>query len=300
MEKKMKKIKSRKAFTIVEIVTVVTIIAILVGILLPAIGAVRRTVLDTKEHAQLGTISLAIQAFKNDYGRYPESDWYNLSNRDYSGAQMLSEALLGWDLLGFHPKSQWCANGKIDNCSTDLYEIVKNGNKNEQEKNLDERIGPYLELDKTKVFHLGDLFDDTISLEDEKTYVISDVYRYKKITNSDTEKREMAGSPVLYYKADTRYTSIYPTANNFNVSIYDYRDNFRVIQAKDQQEKKDGTRASNDDHWLLDPDHFYEYIKDKKIEKTADRDYPYRPDSYILISAGLDGEYGTEDDITNF
>jgi hypothetical protein len=28
--------------------------------------------------------------------------------------------------------------------------------------------------------------------------------------------------------------------------------------------------------------------------------WPYRPDSYILISAGVDGVYGTDDDITNF
>jgi len=28
--------------------------------------------------------------------------------------------------------------------------------------------------------------------------------------------------------------------------------------------------------------------------------WPYRPDSYILISAGADGYYGTADDITNF
>ena len=28
--------------------------------------------------------------------------------------------------------------------------------------------------------------------------------------------------------------------------------------------------------------------------------WPYRPDSYILISAGADGLYGTGDDITNF
>jgi len=27
---------------------------------------------------------------------------------------------------------------------------------------------------------------------------------------------------------------------------------------------------------------------------------PYKPDTFILMSAGFDGEYGTNDDITNF
>ncbi len=42
---------------------------------------------------------------------------------------------------------------------------------------------------------------------------------------------------------------------------------------------------------------FYDYIRDPKI---AARPWPYRPDSYILISAGADGLYGTGDDIRNF
>jgi hypothetical protein len=39
------------------------------------------------------------------------------------------------------------------------------------------------------------------------------------------------------------------------------------------------------------------YIQDPKV--TA-RPWPYRPDSYLLISAGADGLYGTPDDICNF
>jgi hypothetical protein len=30
------------------------------------------------------------------------------------------------------------------------------------------------------------------------------------------------------------------------------------------------------------------------------RPWPYRSDSYLLISAGADGLYGTDDDIRNF
>ncbi len=42
---------------------------------------------------------------------------------------------------------------------------------------------------------------------------------------------------------------------------------------------------------------FYEYIRNPKI---VARPWPHRADSYILISAGVDGFYGTSDDICNF
>jgi hypothetical protein len=38
-------------------------------------------------------------------------------------------------------------------------------------------------------------------------------------------------------------------------------------------------------------------IQDPKITQNV---WPYRPDSYILISAGPDGYYGTADDIHNY
>jgi hypothetical protein len=43
-------------------------------------------------------------------------------------------------------------------------------------------------------------------------------------------------------------------------------------------------------------------LMDQKVYAVYNppRPWPCRPDSYILISAGVDGVYGTDDDITNF
>lgn len=100
-------------FTIVELLTVLAIIAMLVGLLVPALNLVRNIAKETKQKAQLTTIGLALTAFRNDDGDYPRSDWPvpPASPGDYCGAQKLAEALLGWDLLGFHPKSAWRADG---------------------------------------------------------------------------------------------------------------------------------------------------------------------------------------------
>ena len=43
---------------------------------------------------------------------------------------------------------------------------------------------------------------------------------------------------------------------------------------------------------------FYEETWNEKVEISTGR--PYRMDSYILMSAGFDGLYGTRDDIFNF
>ncbi|MCX5635829.1 MAG: type II secretion system protein, partial [Planctomycetota bacterium] len=102
--------KSRKSgFTLVELLTVLVIIALMMGVLLPALNMVRNTAKEARQKAQFATIEQAIMAFKSDYGDYPPS---NNNGGDYGGAQKLTEALMGWDLMGFHPKSEWMSNGR--------------------------------------------------------------------------------------------------------------------------------------------------------------------------------------------
>jgi type II secretory pathway pseudopilin PulG len=99
----------------IEILVVVGIIAILVGILVPAASMVQKTAREVKQKAQFTAIDLGLAAFRSDYGDYPPSSWYyplagTGAPQDYCGAQKLAEALLGWDLLGFHPNSAWRAD----------------------------------------------------------------------------------------------------------------------------------------------------------------------------------------------
>ena len=58
---------------------------------------------------------------------------------------------------------------------------------------------------------------------------------------------------------------------------------------------------ANIQHPLNDPELFYSYDEGGLLNpKITTKEWPHRPDSYILISAGPDGLYGTGDDITNF
>ncbi len=272
--------RKRTGFTLIELLAALGIIALLAGLLIPAMSMVRRTAKETKQKAQFTTIELALTAFKNDYGDYPGSDW--ALGSDYCGTQKLTEALLGWDLLGFHPKSDFRSNGRNDDG-----EFIYDAN---NPIFFDQRRGPYLELATFDAFRLGNisirnpgLFNNTGPLA-PNTFVLCDVFGEKKMMLSNG-KTVRAGAPILYYRANTSAKTIR--------EIYNAQDNDVLIQIKQQADNKEQPLSRPAGQFQ----YFYDYIRDPKISA---RPWPYRPDSYILISAGADGLYGTSDDIRNF
>jgi len=273
-------------FTIVELLTSLAIIAMLVSLLLPALSMVRNIAKETKQKAQFATIEMALIAFKGDYGDYPPSDFGDPPRVDYCGAQKLAEALLGWDLLGFHPDSAWMSDGR-DGSGSQVYRLNLDPTNPDDLKNINERRGPYLELATANAFKLQDLFATTSPLEGN-AFVICDSFGAKPISvGGETVK---AGTPVLYYRANTSSKRIISGLSRER--IYNYLENDLLIKLG---KVTDTTKS----HPLENQAFFYseEFILDPKITTTQ---RPYRPDSYILISAGVDGLYGTSDDITNF
>ena len=276
--------KCRKTgMTLVELLVVLGIIALLAGVLIPSLTMVQRTARETKQKAQFSHIEFALETFKKDYGDYPPSDM-SPGFIDYCGAQKLAEALVGWDLLGFHPRSDFRATGRNDD-GIYVYDA-------DDSILFDQRKGPYLELASDNVFRLGNtanrqgLFMETMPLAPD-TYVICDVFGKQKIKLLNG-RTVTAGSPILYYRANTSEKTLR--------GIYNHLDNDAIVQIKELADNRGDDRhplgRANGDY-----QYFYEYIRDPKIDA---RDWPYRSDSYILISAGTDGLYGTSDDIRNF
>lgn len=282
----------------IELLIVLGIIAILVGLLLPAVTVVRKMARDTKQKAQFATIELALAAFKNDDGDYPPSIWPLPPNpgSDYCGSQKLSEALLGWDLLGFHPKSAWRADGLDAGGGTGTYDPAQTRDANGDgiPDTFDERKGPYLERTGVGVYKLADLFGTNVGPLNPDTFVICDVFGAKKltilkgvdpVTGQPITVNEKAGAPILYYKANT--------SGKILNEVYRVTDDDAIVMAKQQADGREHPLGRPDNQYQT----FYNYIRDPKIMA---RPWPYRPDSYILISAGADGLYGTGDDICNF
>ena len=108
--------------------------------------------------------------------------------------------------------------------------------------------------------------------------------------NTQTGKR--VGMPILYYKANTSNTAHDYTNPDNPDNIYDYRDNQELVGLGKPWD------PTGTGHMLsTDPDKFYESTWNESITSIA---RPYRMDSFILLSAGFDGEYGTPDDVFNF
>jgi type II secretory pathway pseudopilin PulG len=295
--------RKESGFTMVEILTVVGIIAMLVAVLIPTLTMVRRIAKETKQTAQLTAIELALTAFRSGsgYNDYPPSSWQgNPLRTDYSGAQMLAEALVGWDLMGFHPDSAWRSNGEDEDGKL-VYDLT--GTEERKEENLRERRGPYVELGTANAFRLGNisvdkpgLFNDTGAFLAPDTFVICDTFGVRKVQIA-TGRTVRAGTPILYYRANTSRRNI--DDPQYDQRIYNVYDNYSLVDLRSLT--PDGRPGI--DHPLgysLDALYYFDYnggIRDPKVTATP---WPHRPDSYILISAGADGLYGTEDDIRNF
>ena len=296
----------------IEIMVVVGIIAILIGLLIPAVHTVQKMAKETKQKAQFTAIELGLAAFKSDYGDYPPSFWFDpaaagTALQNYCGAQKLAEAMVGWDLMGFHPNSAWRSDG--------LAAGVNNaGIANTVYKEIDtlkRRKGRYVDLEVANPFLLGGgtdaLFPGTVPPLEPRTYVLCDVFTRteRKIQRLDG-KMVSAGTPILYFKANPASLLHEPVAwTQTSNCIYDARDNAPILNlglvadgalppaSRRQHDLAPGIRPGTTSFEYF----YYDYTRDVRIQ---DRRWPVRPDSYLLISAGMDGIYGTEDDIRNF
>ncbi len=298
-----RQLNKKAAFTIVELLTVMSIIVILIGVLLPALAGVRRYASKVKQMAQFHSIEAAVELFNNEFDGYPPSSAEDSEGDGYCGAMKLCEAMMGQDMLGFHTNSIYRSDG-FDAAGTTLYGLAVSDTG--YAANLKARKGPFLPSEGADAYPIADIYNNKTELtmmgfKDPCDLVLCDVYTRSMLTGKKT------GMPVLYYKANTANSLHYtqedptnplppsgPTADEGN--IYNYRDNHQLVRLGKPWVSAGLTDAQRV-HSLNDYNVFYRITRSHKIT-TASR--PYRADSYILLSAGFDGEYGTADDIFNF
>ena len=285
-----------KAFTIIELLTVMSIIVVLIGLLVPAMNRVKRYSVTVKQNAQLHAIEVGLDLFYYAFDKYPDSSAMDDAYSGYYGAMKLCEALMGQDLKGFHTKSRFRLSD-IEEGNTGLYRYVPGTRA--YEDNLKNRADVFLSDDKVAPQKLKDIYPEerlsnaSVSPLTQEAYVLCD--SFKRVENLGKTGPSKIGMPILYYRADPRghyfNPSERPTRAASGGYIYNATDNVDLVQLGIPW---DDTIS----HDLLD--NFYDRIKNDRISKSDTRQRTQRPDSYILISAGWDGEYGTDDDITNF
>jgi type II secretory pathway pseudopilin PulG len=290
-----------------------SIIILLISLLVPALNRVRRYATRVKQSAQFHSIAVALDLFNAEYDGYPDSNAFDDLGVPYCGAMKLCEAMVGQDLKGFNPTSRFERKGfnwaapylgmpypPLNTCggAVDIQCYTENLKSRKM----------HLQLENANAYQLGDIYDRAIVIDssyggnaavyDPCTFVLCDVYN--RVTNRSTGKK--IGMPILYYRADlTKTMCPDPTVpfgtikNSLSSYIYDVRDNQGLIEKGMPWDTTGAQPLSfNDPTW---PIPFYRMIRDPLVP-TKDR--PYRTDSYILLSAGFDGQYGTSDDIFNF
>jgi len=301
----------RNGFTIVELLTVMGVIAILISLLVPALALVRDFSKEIQQRAQFHSIEVGLEMYKTEFGGYPPSndnaDPLNLDLNDptpYGGANKLAEAMVGLDMLGFHPKSDFRSDGI--NIRHDIVPVpfaVYHADDDvvgfeTAEENVQARKGPYLDLENANVFEMQDIYDNAGGIFRDSASAPSDIEQSLVLCDEFVAKRflgKKTGMPILYYKARRMYTQqVHDDVDFISNDIYYYPDNQNLLELGMAD-------SSGMDHVLGDgnQDHL-EFENMILNDQVTSVNRPYKADSYILISAGKDGMYGTPDDMFNF
>lgn len=314
----MKRIRQIYGFTLLETLTALAIIAVLIGLLIPAISMIQKSARNVKQKSQFHGIEVALEAFRTDVGDYPPSS-YTLNNNPnpnvrgadgYCGAQKLAEALVGMDGFGYHPKSQWRADGLADmdndgNINNPVYHAGVDMPYETAAENLRARKGPYLELENANAVKLADLYpsgSDIFGALAGNTFVLCDMFG--QVKNAATGKK--TGMPILYFKADTNNTFYRPSTlgtfpwapDTTQDGIYNVNQNFPFYIYVANGISMGMFHPLYNTRML-----FYNRIKNPNFPGAIPPDYldarPYRSQTFILLSAGADAMYGTADDVYN-
>jgi type II secretory pathway pseudopilin PulG len=276
----------------VELLVVIAIIGLLVGIIVPSLQQAKVFARQGRVNALIKVLGTGLEMVNSDPaigGDYPPSIWntagspggnpyaalgQNDPNKPTSGdyvaygAQTLIWALAGADLLGAPG-----FNGNL----TDLYAM--SGSRPRMP-----RSGPFVDVTKLEVRY---------------PIVGRDIYLYSGYNARQNVPVIMDDfdNPILYYRANQ---------SQLGMARYAYLDNLPFCNPVPNS-WNEANRAVSD--WIACPNQmtfsdnrqfdngFEGFIHNYKVVTVAQ---PYDYDSYLLLSAGPDGLYGTRDDIGNF
>jgi type II secretory pathway pseudopilin PulG len=320
--------KKTKGFTIVELLTVMSIIIILMSVLVPGLARTRRYAKVVVQQGQFHEIAKGLELYRNDHQEsYPDSSTTDTATTPnlYCGAMKLCEALVGQDGMGNHPLSNFQASQPstylFDLCyirdpGATAYDPCESANLRDRTK--------YVESDSVKAYRLQDVYTwaitsgksfynttatfkvdngSTTTPSTSPNAVIGDVFQKADIKGTKCSARggQKVGMPVLYYKADSSKiahdATTTPATGTPNTNIYNFDDNYAITSLGLPWEG-----SHTNDHPMYKPDSpgpllFLKAITNDKVTSTP---RPHNEDGYILLSAGWDGLYGTQDDVYNF
>ena len=311
---------NRCGFTLIELLVVIAIIALIVGILAPGLKGFKDHAKKIKQKSNIRNAEIGLELFYDKFQEYPDSSWVedNLdSSKVVCGAQHLVEALVGRDEQGFDPRSKWHEFAE----PADLYDSDATTGK----RSINRRKAAFLEFRDTGAYLLEQLYDAPyLAAANFKsmTLLSGDAAAAAGVTTDGSRRApiltdvfstrkpgldEKVGSPIVYFRADPKNTMHRENGprqgDNLDQWTYNYEDNAWIFQLPNLKDPDNLEKQHRYDPAYVDPDTgekgvelFYQAI----TNKNSSYEKPHNPKTYIIISAGTDGIFGTRDDVTNF
>ncbi|MCF7958970.1 MAG: type II secretion system GspH family protein [Phycisphaerae bacterium] len=275
----------RKGFTLVELLVVIGIIALLLSIALPAFNVVKKKAKETAFRGVMHAVESGLEVFKVDMGDYPDSkpfQWGGGSATDV-GAHILAEAVFGYDKLGYQKNHFYAvADGTTG---------VRAGTPIDANGSETSRFGPYIEADNIRIGTMNETAPPAGYALTAAQQLVWETNSHPVIFDDFSKDFPM---PLLYYKANTRGRVI--------DDIYRYDDNAEITDVNDMFKQPFTKYIAGNlkcfPSYVWNPKTGAGANEALRLNDPAAR--PFKKESFILMSAGIDGSYGTDDDINNF
>jgi prepilin-type N-terminal cleavage/methylation domain-containing protein len=327
-------------FTLVELLTVIAIIALLIGILVPSLAAARNQARNASTASLVKTLESGCEQFRNENkGAYPRSGGKNPLETMYPylmGAQWLAMQLCGPDLQGYvQPtlENDFAPAGGKGDGKIDHTDWVAWYDPNQAVKYA--RVGPYVPTDGKHIKNVWQYESEQLAAGPAPEGLKLGATEWKN--ENLPFFIDAHGYPVLYYRANARAPQAISTGSGatLKLGIYDQSHNgyftgYDVSPAPGEMALTDnregwdlggtgafkagkvvvhplgflGYDASKPTEWPEEHT-FASYVLDRKVFDSTKvgkdgRLVPFHADRFLLISAGRDGLYGTNDDIRSF